>query len=327
MFTIVKYVNFRKAYNFVFILIGYYTSLLFKKVIILGNPYSITTEPTNLCNLNCPECPTGNKTSNIPKGKMDFTFYKKVIDEVKSSIIYQMLYFQGEPFLNPEIFKMIKYSDDNKIYTTLSTNGHFLSMENNRKIIQSGLKEILISVDGITQESFEKYRIGGNLNTVLNGIKNLIASKQELKSKYPKIIVQFLVFKHNEHEIKDIQILCKKLKVDKLELKSAQIYHPENSKFIPENSKYARYQQKDLQIKNKLKNRCFRVWSTLVVTWEGFIIPCCFDKYNHHVIGSISNKEAFLLWKSKQFNTFRHQILHDRKGVKICHNCTEGLKL
>lgn len=259
---------------------------------------------------------------------MSFTLYKKIIDEVKPYIIYQMLYFQGEPFLNSDIFEMIKYSDSNKIYTSLSTNGHYLTKENNKQIIESGLKKLIVSVDGITQESYHKYRVGGNLNTVLNGIQSLIKTKQDLNSHYPKLIVQFLVFKHNEHEIEDIQKLCKKLRI-KLELKSAQIYDVKNSDLIPDNKRFARYykQKSNLKIKSNLKNRCFRIWSTVVITWEGLIIPCCFDKYNQHIIGNILADNTLFLWKSDMFNKFRKKVLKNRTLFNICRNCTEGLKL
>ena len=177
--------------------------LLFKRVYIFGFPFTISIEPTNKCNLKCLECPTGNETSKRKTGYIDIDLYKKIIDEVKDYTIYQMLYFQGEPFLHPDIFKLIKYADDNKIITSTSTNGHFLNTENNERIIQSGLKKLIISVDGTTQDTYEKYRVGGKLETVLNGIEDLILIKRKLKSKYPLIIIQFLVFKHNEHQLKE----------------------------------------------------------------------------------------------------------------------------
>lgn len=324
-----KYISFKKIFNLVKIYIGYYLSAFFKNPIVWGYPFSLTTEPTNLCNLACPECPTGNKTSNIPKGKMPFDIYKDLIDDLKPYVIYQMLYFQGEPFLNPEIYKMIKYSESKNIYTTLSTNGHFINKENAREIIKSGLKEIIISLDGATQEVYEKYRVGGNLNKVLNGIKNLVESKKEFNSKHLKIKVQFLVFKHNEHQINEVKKLCKTLYVDKLDIKTAQIYNAKNVNLSPSNNKYSRYKNLngELIIKNKLKNKCFRIWSTMVITWQGKVIPCCFDKNNHHIIGNLIGRNTLLLWKSKKFNDFRNMLLKSRKEINICRNCTEGTHL
>jgi radical SAM protein with 4Fe4S-binding SPASM domain len=258
---------------------------------------------------------------------MDFNTYKKIIDDVKSYVIYQMLYFQGEPFLNPDLYKMISYSDKNNIYTSLSTNGHFLNKENSIKIIKSGLKKILISVDGITQESYEKYRVGGNLNVVLKGIKNLTQAKKTLRSQFPKIIIQFLVFSHNENEVAEIKKISEELSVNKLEIKSAQIIHSENYSLIPQTEKYSRYKKLNSKysIKSKLGNQCFRLWSTLVVTWDGSLLPCCFDKNNNYKMGNIINSDTLKIWRSNDFNNFRNGLLINRKGIEICCNCSEGL--
>jgi len=322
-----KYVSFKKVYNLFRIYLGYYISLIIKKSVVWGYPYSITTEPTNQCNLNCLECPTGNKFTTVPKGKMNFNTYKKIIGDVKNYIIYQMLYFQGEPFLHPDLFKMIKYSDDNNIYTSISTNGHFLTQENSNKIVKSGLKSIIISVDGTNQDSYEKYRVGGKLNVVLKGIKTLTKVKKELNSNYPKVIIQFLVFSHNENEISEIVTLSKELSVNKLEIKSAQIEQAKNYDLIPKIEKYSRYKKVDSKyyIKNKLRNKCFRLWSTLVFTWSGFVIPCCFDKNNNYKMGNIINSDTLKIWDSEDFNNFRNALLKNRKGIEICCNCTEGL--
>lgn len=327
---ILKYISLKKLINLFKIYLGYYLSIILKKVVVLGYPHSLTIEPTNNCNLHCLECPSGNDTSKRIKGNIDFELYKKIIDEVKDYIIYQMIYFQGEPFLNPEFFNLIKYADNNKIYTSTSTNGHFLSPENCAKVVKSGLKKIIISVDGTTQETYEKYRIGGNLESIIEGIKNLVLTKQQLKSKYPIVHIQFLVFKYNEHQIKEIKSLAKSLGVNKIELKSAQIENFEkNSDLIPAIEKFSRYNNRknDFKIKSKLLNRCFRIWSTLIVSWKGTIVPCCFDKELQYPVGNAINNSTLEIWKSKEFAGFRRNILLNRKKTLICRNCTEGLRI
>ena len=328
--SLFKYISLKKLINLFKIYLGYYLSIILKKVIVLGYPFSLTTEPSNNCNLHCLECPSGNDSSKRIKGNIDFELYKNIIDDVKDYIIYQMIYFQGEPFLNPEFFNLIKYADNNNIYTSTSTNGHFLSPKNCENIVKCGLKKIIISVDGTTQETYEKYRIGGNLEKVIEGIKNLVLTKQQLESKYPIAHIQFLVLKHNEHQIREIKSLAKSLGVNKLELKSAQIENfKENSDLIPTLEKFSRYNNKenDFKIKSKLLNRCFRTWSTLVVSREGTIVPCCFDKELQYSVGNVVNNSALKIWKSKEFAGFRKNILLNREKTPICRNCTEGLRI
>jgi len=321
-----KYISLKKIVNLVKVFACYYLSILLRKVIVLGNPYSLTTEPTNKCNLQCLECPTGNKSSTRTKGDIDFENYKNIIDEVKNFVIYQMIYFQGEPFLNPDFFKLIKYADQNKIITSTSTNGHFLSEENCHKIIQSGLKKILISLDGTNQKTYEKYRIGGDFEKVTKGIKTLLEVKKTTKSKFPFINLQFLVFKHNQHQIKEIKQLAKSLGV-KLELKSAQVENFQaNSELIPSIKKFSRYDN-FFHIKSKLPSKCIRIWSTLVVSWEGKVVSCCFDKNLKHQFGNTRTQSVLDIWKSNEFNTFRKNILIHRKKILICSNCSEGLRI
>jgi len=325
VFKLIRYFSVIKIYNITFVYISYFLSSIIKKPIVWSYPFSLTTEPTNRCNLSCLECPTGNKTSEIEKGEMSFEDYKIIIDKVKKYISYQMIYFQGEPFLNSEIYNMIKYSDNNNIYTSTSTNGHFLSQLNAEKVVKSGLKRIIVSLDGTNQESYEKYRVGGNYKTVKKGIENLVKAKNKFHSSYPKIIVQFLVFNHNEDEIHKIKSLCKDLKIDKLEFKTAQISSKQNLNLIPKNKKYSRYSLSGSKyvIKKKLRNRCFRIWSVLVITWNGTIIPCCYDKNNNYKIGNLIKQNTLKIWSSEAFNKFRLNVLKRRSNYEICKNCNE----
>jgi radical SAM protein with 4Fe4S-binding SPASM domain len=260
---------------------------------------------------------------------MNVELYKKVIDEVKDYAFYQMIYFQGEPFLHQDFFEFIEYADQNKIYTSSSTNGHFLNQENCYKLIKSGLRKIIISLDGINQENYEKYRVKGDFSAVVKGIQNLVSAKKEMHSKFPLVYMQFLVFKHNENHIKEIKTLSKQLGVNKFELKSAQIEDfAKNSKLIPDQSKYSRYSKKKrYQIKTKWRNICFRIWSTAVITWDGTLIPCCFDKNLSFKLGNVNIQNLKALWKSNEFNDFRNEILHNRKKNSICRNCSAGLRI
>jgi radical SAM protein with 4Fe4S-binding SPASM domain len=326
---LLRYISLKKIINILKVYLGYFASIVFKKVILLGSPFSLTTEPTNNCNLHCIECPTGNNTSKREKGNVDFELYQKIIDELKDYILFQMIYFQGEPFQHPDIFKIINYADQNKIYTSTSTNGHFLSQENCHKIVQSGLKNILVSVDGTAQETYEKYRVGGTLQKILKGIETLVKTKQNLKSKFPTIHLQYLVFKYNQHQMSEIRKISKLLGVNKLDFKSAQIENEENYSLIPDIKRYSRYKYEngEYTIKNKMQNRCFRIWSTLVISWDGNIVPCCFDKDLDFIMGNVKQTPILKVWKSENFIRFRKSTLLNRKKTSICRNCTEGLRI
>jgi radical SAM protein with 4Fe4S-binding SPASM domain len=323
-----RYFSFIKCFNAIKVLLSYFLSIGSKKVFLWGKPFSLTVEPTNFCNLHCPECPTGNNTSTRTKGYLPVSDYTRMIDQLSPWLWYHMIYFQGEPFLHPDIFSILGYAHSKKIYTCTSTNGHFITAENARKIIESGLDKLIISVDGVTQEVYEQYRKGGNLGKVVSGIKTLAGEKRKYPSKTPQIVLQFLVFRFNEHQIKDIQSLGRSVGADRVEIKTAQIERVNDKQhLVPRDKKHSRYliaNEKVVQ-KNNLKNRCLRIWSTLVTTWDGKVIPCCFDKDASYGMGNIGKSNILDLWKSDKFQNFRNQLLRNRKSIKMCNNCTTGL--
>lgn len=326
-FIFIATLSIGKLWNYMLIQCSYLLSRISGKPIQKGMPISISVEPTTSCNLRCPECPSGLRQFSRPVGKLGIDNYRKMVDQLKHRLMYLILYFQGEPMLNPDFFDMVKYAVDRKIYTATSTNGHFLDDVNARKTIESGLNRMIISLDGTEQATYEQYRKGGDLTKVLEGIRNVVRWKKELKSSTPFIIIQFLVFKNNEHQIPAMKALAKELGVDKLELKTAQIYDYENDvSLIPDNPKYARY-IKDKTGKWKLKkpihNRCFRMWSGTVITWDGRVVPCCFDKDATHQLGKLETHSFKEIWNSNTYNEFRKQVFKDRNKIDICRNCTE----
>jgi radical SAM protein with 4Fe4S-binding SPASM domain len=136
--------------------------------------------------------------------------------------------------------------------------------------------------------------------------------------------------KHNEHQIEDVKKYCSEVEVDKFVFKTMQISSYENAiRFLPQNLKYRRYSVGNgtFNIKNKISNRCFALWRTSVITWDGIVVPCCFDKDAENEIGIVNGKTFSEVWKSDKYFEFRSKVLTNRKGVSMCTNCTEGLKI
>lgn len=329
---LVKKLSLQKLTNAFKVWMSYHISKALKKSSFgLGFPISMAIEPTTSCNLRCPECPSGLRQFTRPIGMLEPTFFKTTIDAVYKELIYLTFYFQGEPYLNPNFLDMVKYASEKGIYTSTSTNAHYLNEEQAIKTVESKLDRLIISIDGTTQETYQQYRIGGTLQKVIDGTKNIIAAKKTLKSKTPHIVFQFLVVKPNEHQLNDVQQLAKELGVDEVIFKTAQVYDFENGNpLIPENIKYSRYKKNadgTYSIKNKLLNQCWRMWSSCVVTWDGVVVPCCFDKDAKHQLGDLKKQTFKELWKSEKYQNFRQSILKSRQEIDICKNCSEGTKV
>jgi radical SAM protein with 4Fe4S-binding SPASM domain len=323
--------NFKRVWNATKVYASFKYSGYVNKPIQWGKPFNVSIEPTTECNLGCPECPSGLKSFSRPTGKMDVALFTKFLDQSSDVLLYLYFYFQGEPYLHPKFLEMVKMAKKKKIYTVTSTNAHFLTERKAKETIESGLDRILVSVDGTTQEVYENYRKNGSLEKVKKGIANLVKAKKELKSNTPHIILQFLVVKPNEHQIEDVKILGEELGVDEVAFKTAQIYDFENgSDLMPTIDKYSRYKKTEdgkYKIKNKMKNQCWKLWHSNVVTWDGDITPCCFDKDADHTLGNINDDSVEDIWQNGKYQNFRKQILKDRKSIDICKNCSEGLKV
>ena len=329
-FVYLKTLRFSRLTNALKILFSYYRSKLTKKNYHWGNPIALSLEPTTSCNLRCPQCPSGLRSFSRPTGMLQPDLNRKVIDELSKELTYITYYFQGEPYLNQDFLSMVTYASSKNIYTATSTNAHYLSKQNAEETVRSGLKRLIISIDGVEQDSYSKYRIGGDLEKVIKGTKELIAAKKRLKSNTPFVIWQFIVFRHNEHEISKVKELAKEVGVDKLALKSAQIYDYElGSELIPENKKYSRYIKEGLRykIKNGLLNHCWRMWHSCVITWDGKIVPCCFDKDATYRLGELEQNTFHSIWTGEEYQRFRRLVLKSRSNIDICRNCSEGTKV
>jgi radical SAM protein with 4Fe4S-binding SPASM domain len=233
--------------------------------------------------------------------------------------------------MHPRFLDLVRYASRKNIYTVTSTNAHFLTERKALETVESGLNRILISIDGTTQDTYEQYRIGGNLEKVLEGARKLVRARKELKSKTPHIIFQLLVVKHNEHQISDLKKRAKEIGVDEVKLKTAQVYDFENGNdLIPTIDKYSRYKKQSngkYAIKNELLNHCWKLWHSCVISWDGKIVPCCFDKDAQHQLGDLNSNSFRQIWKSDLYQSFRSRILKSRREIDICTNCSEGTKV
>ncbi len=315
--NIVSKLSLKRLWNIVLIQLSYYLTRLTKRTIHWGNPFSISIEPTTSCNLRCPECPSGLRQFSRNTGMLSLDLYQKILKEIGDYLMYMILYFQGEPYLNPSFFDFVKLAKEKRIYTATSTNAHYLSEENARKTIEAGLDRLIISLDGIGQEEYSTYRVGGRYERVLEGIKNVVKIKRELKSKTPFIIVQFIVFKSNEHQLDEVRKICKNLGVDELQFKTAQFYNYEKGNpLMPSIDKYSRYRELSdgtFTFKNKLANKCYRMWSSCVITWDGLTVPCCFDKDADYQLGNLQENSFTNVWKGKLYNDFRTKVFTQKK--------------
>ncbi|MFT4738709.1 MAG: radical SAM protein with 4Fe4S-binding SPASM domain, partial [Paraglaciecola sp.] len=273
----------------------------------------------------------GLRSFSRPTGKITLALFEKIVRDVSDYTSYLTFYFQGEPYLHPQFLDMVKIASERNMYTATSTNAHFLHEKACMETIKSGLSRLIISIDGTTQETYSSYRKEGSLEKVIAGTKEIIHWKKKMNSSTPAIVWQFLVVRPNQHQIQEVQQLAKEIGVEKVALKTAQVYdYAEGNDLIPTIDKYARYKKMvdgTYSIKNKLLDQCWKMWSSCVITWDGKIVPCCFDKDAHHVVGDLNQQSFAQSWKSEPYQQFRQTLLQGRDQIEMCKNCSEGTKI
>ncbi|MEM6766356.1 MAG: radical SAM/SPASM domain-containing protein [Bacteroidota bacterium] len=321
----------RKLRNFWNIYTSYFQAKNSRDPRLKGMPIKIGIEPTTACNLRCPACISGLRAFSRPTGMLDMELFKKMIDELSPELIYLLMYFQGEPFLNKNFLPMVRYAHEKKVYVATSTNGHFITAEKAIEVVKSGLSEVIFSIDGTTQESYATYRIGGKLERVIQSMRYLLEARKKLGKLNPFVILQFIVLRPNQHQIEDVRILGRQLGVDHVAIKTAQLYDfEEGHELIPDLPKFSRYKKTadgKYAIKNKLENQCWKMWQGMEITWDGKVLPCCFDKDAEYIMGEFPETSIREIWQSETYKAFRRKLLTSRSHIEMCQNCSEGTKV
>jgi radical SAM protein with 4Fe4S-binding SPASM domain len=324
---IIQCFTFKRMMNLVKLTLSQWMSVLFRQSYVWGIPYAISVEPTSCCNLHCMECPSGNGSLLRPPGYMSMEMFKKIIDKVSKHSFYLNLYFQGEPMMHPNFSEMVIYAKSKRMFVFTSTNGHFLTEKNIQKLVNSKLDKLIISMDGHNQDSYQQYRLGGKFEKVIQGMKNIAQIKIEMKYKTPIIIAQVLLLKTTENHLEEIKALALQTGVDKVEFKKAQFYNPNaEGALLPSDKKYLRYvfsDEKGWILKNQQNRGCKRLWSNMVVTWDGKVLPCCYDKDAEYAFGSVLQKEIPQIINNSTSQKFRKNVLKNRTNYPMCGNCGE----
>lgn len=312
-------------------------SVLFRtSVPVHHTPMFVSVEPANICQLRCPECPVGRgggkneklkiKNAEVPKQPyMSMEVFRRVLAEVKETALVMQFYFQGEPLLNPDLTQMIREAHEAGLYTIVSTNAQAMTKERAEELVSSGLDRIIISMDGLREETYSAYRVGGDIERCKAAIRSLREAKDHSSSgvrRTPVIELQCLRLKSNEQEWTLFKREYKALGADRLVFKTAQLYDYENGHpLMPSEARYSRYiQGKDGKYHRRAMSKgCFRVWSGAVITTDGTVLPCCYDKGHEHAYGNIMQTPLAELFANEKAMSFRRAAMEELPN--ICREC------
>jgi len=338
-----NYLTLRKTINYV----KYWNDLRNRKVVTSSFPPQIAFQPSAYCNSNCQLCPVGLRIKGPEKGSLEFDRFKEIIDLTKEYLTRIDFGDWGEPFLNPDIFEMIKYAEEKKIMTAASTNLHLFKNEDDlKRILDSGLSFLTISLHGVSQESYEAYQPGKNFEQAVKKIQSLVSLKRKLKKGEPIIDLVFTITKKNQHEIEKMRQFAKDLKADSITYTASlnlRFYLDDVDKLTKITKEWALEESdsrprdtsafgKDRATKLyeailkgkhlsfdeldalKLTGRhfCLDPWRSLVVNWDGTVSLCCVD-YDKYVMGDTRTESIIEIWNNEKYRAVRHYLLGQTK--------------
>lgn len=300
-----------------------------------GWPTHIQVEPASVCNLECVLCPV-TKGLGKRQGYLQLDLFQKTIDRIADNLLLILFWDWGEPFLNPAIYRMIEYAAERNIGTISSSNGHlFAGGHHADRVVDSGLHALTISVDGLSQKTYRKYRQKGDLEIVIEGIKRLVAAKEQRGSQFPQLNLRLIAMKHNEHEIPQLRGFAQSLGVDRVSVKTLNPFDDgkrmideriENL-FIPSSLRYQRFKYDDLGARiPRINNSCKDMWNSPTLHSNGDICICSCDNRGEYLMGNVQHTDIRSIWTGRPYRELRRQFRENFRTIPICSTCTHAFE-
>jgi radical SAM protein with 4Fe4S-binding SPASM domain len=313
-------VSLRRKLNFVLCRLSARLGLSFS----LGRPIQITVEPTNVCNLRCPLCETGNGSLGRRNSVMGLEEFCALLDRFDSTLEQVFLYFMGESFLNKDIYTMIRAATDRGIWVNLCTNGNKIDPQ---RLVESGVGEINFQIGGMTQETHAVYRVGGNLAAALQALEKTIALRNapDSPNKAMRINVGFIAQRHNEHEIPLFQAYCRRVGVDQANVIATALRKASDwEAWMPQDPDLQMYDpvaqaEGRLTLKERFQGDCGWIYSTMTIQVNGDAVPCCHDPKGKHFLGNVFQTSPYKIWNSRAYRNMRRQVSSQR--LDLCASC------
>ena len=220
---------------------------------------------------------------------------------------------------------MIAYAKGKGLAIRLSTNLYAMTHDDLERVVDSGLDHIIVSLDGVSEETYVKYRVGGQFQQVFDNLKALIKIKKQRRSSFPVVEWQFLVMRHNEHEIPKVRRLAKKIGADILTLGKIGFGEtPYDGTFdqrlldewMPRHNLEYRHQYNGESL---FDAPCFFLWESVTVNWDGGLAPCCVLDNPRMDYGNLLDEPFKDIWNNELYQSSRREFNARLRGKSCCH--------
>jgi MoaA/NifB/PqqE/SkfB family radical SAM enzyme len=285
-------------------------------------PRSAIIDVFDACNLRCPLCPTGARVARESPARMSTERFVDILAQMPDLQIVH-LFNWGEPLLHPQIIELVRIASSRRIASTIHSN---LSVERPGEffadLVRAGLVALVASIDGASQQSYERYRRGGDLNLVLGNLAKVVSAKRALRSRTPSIVWKFIINRHNEHEVEQARALA-------TEMGASFITAPmglgeDLLDWTPEGSLTARAEswlpEAERHWSQPMQNGEFGVCSYdtadaagyckwprtgIIINPRGFALPCPFITRDDSAFGNVFESSVADVWTNHKYTRAR----------------------
>jgi radical SAM protein with 4Fe4S-binding SPASM domain len=295
---------------------------------VIGRPWSIFLDPVNACVLHCPLCGTGLGQEGRPRHLLSYDEFVRYVSPLTPFLYIVKLYNYGEPFLNPDLCRMIEYLHRRRIIVQVNSNLNRLSETVAEQAIEAGLDRLVVSFDGYSQEAYASYRRGGDVALVKANIAMVNAIKQRHQSTRPRIVLQYLVTRHNEHEYETIRGYAAGVAADffpqpiTIDITSEE----QRTEWLPLSDAYSLYDRvRRIKKKTRPDRRCGFLWNDPVINVDGGLSPCCHLYFKETDFGNLNTHRFSEIWNNRLFREARSIFRDQTTSGKtvVCGRCVD----
>jgi MoaA/NifB/PqqE/SkfB family radical SAM enzyme len=248
--------------------------------------------------------------------------FRKLVDDVADRTIAMSLYNLGEPLLHPRLCEMIGYADAKGVNTYITSN-FSVPLDDRRmeELVRSGLTMLVVAVDGVSKATYGPRRVGGDWDAVLENLRNFVRVKRRLGAAFPHLLLQYIVFEHNAHEVAQVEAFSKEVGVDQTIFVDGIVgawaerevvragWKPKPARRLP---------------------RCAWPYFSTLVNSDGTVVGCCnhrgaenyTQRQSRRSMGDVRQASLKQIYRGKAYRTARAIVSDPRKaGPQEAHFC------
>jgi MoaA/NifB/PqqE/SkfB family radical SAM enzyme len=320
-----RQLNFKQRTNFVLSSI----EANLRRINTSSYPFALQLEPTTQCQLDCTLCPRIRANSRHSIGHMDYGNYERLIRELGPYLLAIAFWQWGEPLLHPRIIEMVRLAHELGIMTMISTNGQVDPVAFDlRALFEAGLDLLIISMDGASQNIYQKFRKGGRVEFVRRFIRAAAQAKRDLQETKPYINLRIIATSENEQEVDRVRAIAKEDGADFFSVKSVSLYYdddPGDSR-LPIEKSYRSFQYRganEADSYRRMPNLCAKPWTWPTLRYDGTLLVCECDHSGQQELGNVFQASSFReIWRGKRARALRRHFNREgRIDLEFCHRC------